>query len=134
MSRLPQIFKYQLHLPSGEVAVIDTVARSEQRGQQAVGVVDVAVEATQGVRGRADGEVHCGEFAFGVGADEASPISCFATLLWRDKSLVVATDAHPASARREGDTDIVGIHHSVLCVILSTDDTDDTVFFLTEYF
>ncbi len=46
MSRLPQIFKYQLYLPSGEVTVVDTVARSEQRGQQAVSVVDVAVEAT----------------------------------------------------------------------------------------
>ena len=61
-----QVLEDQLHLPPGEVAVIDTVARSEQRGQQAVGVVDVAVEAAQGVRGGADGEVHCGEFALGV--------------------------------------------------------------------
>ena len=74
MSRLPQVLEDQLYLPTGEVAVIDTVARSEQRGQQSVGVVDVAVEATQGVRGRADGEVHRGELAFGVRADKgASP-------------------------------------------------------------
>ena len=79
------------------MAVVDTVARSKQRGQQAVSVVDVAVESAQGVRGATDGEIHRGEFAFGVGADK-------------------------------GATDIVGIHHSVLCVILSTDDTDDTVF------
>ena len=64
--RLPQIFKYQLHLSSCEVAVVDTVARSEQRGQQAVSMVDVAVETAQSVRGRADGEVHCGQLAFGV--------------------------------------------------------------------
>ena len=44
--RLPQVLEDQLHLPTGEVAVIDTVACSEQRGQQAVSVVDVAVEAT----------------------------------------------------------------------------------------
>ena len=69
MSRFPQVLEDELHLPSGEVAVIDTVARSEQRGQQAVGVVDVAVEATQRVRGRPDGEVHRGQLTFGVGAD-----------------------------------------------------------------
>ena len=46
MSRLTQVLEDQLYLPTGEVAVIDTVACSEQRGQQAVGVVDVAVEAT----------------------------------------------------------------------------------------
>ena len=67
MSRLTQVLEDQLYLPTGEVAVIDTVARSEQRGQQAVGMVDVTVEAAQRVRGRADGEVHRGEFAFGVG-------------------------------------------------------------------
>ena len=67
--RFPQVLEDQLHLPSREVAVIDTVARSEQRGQQAVGVVDVTVEATQRVRGRADGEVHRGELTLGVGAD-----------------------------------------------------------------
>ena len=50
-SRLPQVLEDQLHLPSGEVAVIDTVARGEQRGQQPMGVVDVAVEATQSIRG-----------------------------------------------------------------------------------
>ena len=49
--------------------VIDPVARSKQRGQQAVGVVDVAVESAQGVRGGADGEVHHREFTFGAGAD-----------------------------------------------------------------
>ena len=49
--------------------VIDPIARSEQRGQQAVGVVDVAVESAQGVRGGPDGEVHRGELTFGVGAD-----------------------------------------------------------------
>ena len=49
--------------------VIDPIARSEQRGQQAVGMVDVAVEATQRIGGRADGEVHRGKFALGVGAD-----------------------------------------------------------------
>ena len=69
ISRLPQVLEDQLHLPSREVAVIDTVARGEQRGQQAVGVVDVTVEATQRVRGRADGEVHRGEFTLGVGTD-----------------------------------------------------------------
>ena len=67
--RLTQILEDQLHLPSREVAVIDTIARSEQRGKQAMGVVDVAVEATQRIGGRADGEVHRGEFALGVGAD-----------------------------------------------------------------
>ena len=67
--RLPQVLEDQLYLPTGEVAVVDTVARSEQRGQQAVGVVDVTVEATQRVRGRADGEVHRGELTLGVGAD-----------------------------------------------------------------
>ena len=50
-SRLPQVLEDELHLPTGEVTVIDTVARSEQRGQQAVGVVDVAVEATQRIGG-----------------------------------------------------------------------------------
>ena len=88
MLRLTKVLKNQLHLPTGEVAVIDTIARSEQRGQQAVGVVDVAVEATQRIGGRADGEVHRGEFALGVGADEASPLPL----------------------PRRGDTDIVGIH------------------------
>lgn len=68
-SRLTEVLENQLHLPSGEVAVVDTVARSEQRGQQAVGVVDVAVEPTQSVRGRPDGEVHRGQLAFGVGTD-----------------------------------------------------------------
>ena len=67
--RLPQVLEDQLHLPSREVAVIDTVARGEQRGQQAVGVVDVTVEATQRVRGRPDREVHRGEFTLGVGTD-----------------------------------------------------------------
>ena len=46
ISRFTQILKYQLHLPSGEVAVIDAIARGEQCRQQSVGVVDVAVEAT----------------------------------------------------------------------------------------
>ena len=45
-SRFTQILKYQLHLPTGEVAVIDTIARGEQRGQQSVDMVDVTVEAT----------------------------------------------------------------------------------------
>ena len=64
--RLPQVLEDELHLPPGEVAVVDTVARSKQRGQQAVSVVDVAVESAQGVRGGPDGEVHRGELAFGV--------------------------------------------------------------------
>ena len=67
--RLPQVLEDQLYLPTGEVAVVDTVARSEQRGQQAVSVVDVAVESAQGVRGGADGEVHRGEFALSVRTD-----------------------------------------------------------------
>ena len=49
--------------------VIDPIARSEQRGHEAVGVVDVTVEAAQRIGGGADGEVHRGEFALGVGAD-----------------------------------------------------------------
>ena len=65
----PQVLEDQLHLPSGEVAVIDTIARSEQRGQQAVGVVDVAIEATQRIGGRADGEIHRGQLTLGVGTD-----------------------------------------------------------------
>ena len=64
--RFPQILEDQLHLSPGEVTVIDTVARSKQRGQEAVSMVDVAVEAAQGVRSGADGEVHRGEFAFGI--------------------------------------------------------------------
>ena len=64
--RLAEVLEDQLHLPTGEVAVIDTVARSKQRGQQAVGMVDVAVESAQGIRGGPDGEVHRGELAFGV--------------------------------------------------------------------
>ena len=51
------------------MAVIRAVARSEQRGQQAVGMVDVAVEAAQRVRGGPDGKVHRGQLALGVGAD-----------------------------------------------------------------
>ena len=43
---LTQILEDELHLPSGEVAVIDAIARGEQCRQQSVGVVDVAVEAT----------------------------------------------------------------------------------------
>ena len=66
--RFAKVLEDQLHLPTGKVAVIDTVARSEQRRQQAVGMVDVAVESAQGVRGGSDGEVHRGEFAFGVRA------------------------------------------------------------------
>ena len=66
--RLSQVLEDQLNLSPGEVTVIDTVARSEQRRQQAVGMVDVAVESAQGVRGGPDGEVHRGEFAFGVRA------------------------------------------------------------------
>ena len=67
--RLTKILEDKLYLPTGKVAVIDTVARGEQRGQQAVGVVDVTVEATQRVRGRPDREVHRGEFTLGVGTD-----------------------------------------------------------------
>ena len=65
-SRFSQVLEDQLHLSPGEVAVVDTVARSEQGGQQAVGVVDVAVESAQGVRGGPDGEIHRGELALGV--------------------------------------------------------------------
>ena len=43
---LTQILEDELYLPSGEVAVIDAIARGEQCRQQSVGVVDVAVEAT----------------------------------------------------------------------------------------
>ena len=43
--RLSQVLEDQLNLSPGEVTVIDTVARSEQRRQQAVGMVDVAVES-----------------------------------------------------------------------------------------
>ena len=74
-------------------------------------MVDVAIESAQGVRGGADGKVHRGEFAFGIRTKRPLPISCFATLLRRDKSLVVATDAHFASALYGGElADIVGIH------------------------
>ena len=55
-----------MYLTAGEMPVIDPIARSEQRGQQAVGMVDVAVEATQRIGGRADGEVHRGALALGV--------------------------------------------------------------------
>ena len=49
--------------------VVDTVARSEQRRQQATGMVDVTVEPTQRIRGTADGEVQRGQLALGVGTD-----------------------------------------------------------------
>ena len=44
-SRLPQILKYQLHLPSGEVAILDAVASSQQLIQETVGIVDISIEA-----------------------------------------------------------------------------------------
>ena len=78
-------------------------------------MVDVAVESAQGVRGGPDGEVHRSQLAFGVRLGKPLPISCFATLLRRDKSLVVATDAHPASAPIGRElTDIVGIHDCIV--------------------
>ena len=90
--RLPQVLEDELHLPPGEVAVIDTVARSKQRGQQAVGVVDVAVESAQGVRGGTDGEVHRGELALGERVKR--PL--------------------PRLSQGEGLTDIVVVHNCVV--------------------
>ena len=55
-----------MYLTAGEMPVIDTIARSKQRGHKSVSVVDVAVESAQGVRGGTDGEVHHREFTFGV--------------------------------------------------------------------
>ena len=76
-----KVLEDQLHLSPCEVAVIDTVARSKQCGQQAMGMVDVAVESAQRVRGGPDGEVHRGEFAFGEGSRRPTPINSFAVLL-----------------------------------------------------
>ena len=70
---------------------------------------DVLVQQAQGRGARCAREVELGELAFGEGL--ASLISCFATLLRRDKSLAVATDAPFASALYGGElTDIVGVH------------------------
>lgn len=44
-SRFPQILKYQLHLSSGEVAILDAVASSQQLIQETVGIVDISIEA-----------------------------------------------------------------------------------------
>ena len=60
-SGLAQILEDELHLTAREVPVVDTVDRSQQRRHQAVGVVEVAVEATQRVRDRADGKIHRGK-------------------------------------------------------------------------
>ena len=58
-------------------------------------MVDVAVESAQGVRGGADGEVHCSEFAFGVRLGKPLP---------------------PPSPIGRELTDIVVVHN---CVVLS---------------
>ena len=63
---LAQVLEDELYLAACEVPVVGAVARSQQGRHQAVGVVDVAVEATQRVRDRADGEIHRGELTFGV--------------------------------------------------------------------
>ena len=57
-------------------------------------MVDVAVESAQGVRGGPDGEVHRGEFAFGVRLGKPLP---------------------PPSPIGRELTDIVGIHD---CIVL----------------
>ena len=75
--RLAQVLEDKLHLTAGEVPVIDAIARGEQRGREAVGVVDVAVEAAQRIGGGADGEVHRGQLALGVGTDFYFHISFF---------------------------------------------------------
>ena len=70
---LAQILEDKLHLTAGKVPVINSVARSKQCGHEAVGVVDVAVEAAQRIGGGADGEVHRGELALGVRLNNRGP-------------------------------------------------------------
>ena len=64
-SGLAQVLEDELHLTACEVPVVGAVARSQQGRHQAVGVVDVAVEPTQCVRDRANGEIHRGKLSFG---------------------------------------------------------------------
>ena len=64
-SGLAQILEDELHLTAREVPVVGAIARGQQRGHQAVGMVDVTVEPTQRVRDRADGEIHRGKLSFG---------------------------------------------------------------------
>ena len=98
-----QVLEDELHLPSGQSARGTLVSYSLQLREQAVGRGDVLVKQAQGRGARCTGEVELGELAFGEGGEgKPLPINCFATLLRRDKSLVVATDAHPASAHGGG--------------------------------
>ena len=82
---------------------------------------DVLVQQAQGRGARCAGEVELGKLALGEGRGRPLPISCFATLLRRDKSLVVVNAERSASPRtdaifrvgpRRGDTVIVDIHKS----------------------
>ena len=75
---------------------------------------DVLVQQAQGRGARGAGEVELGELAFGEGGgkERPTPINSFAVLLWGDKSPVVATEAHFASALYGGElADIVGVHN-----------------------
>ena len=77
---------------------------------------DILVKQAQGRGARCTGEVELGELAFGEGGgkERPTPINSFAVLLWGDKSPVVATEAHFASALYGGElADIVDIHDCV---------------------
>ena len=74
---------------------------------------DVLVQQAQGRGARCAGEVELGELALGEGRGRPTPINSFAVLLWGDKSPVVATDAHPASAQGGELAGIVDIHDCV---------------------
>ena len=111
-SRFPQVLEDDHHLPSGQSARGTLVAHTLKGWDQAVGRGDILVKQAQGRGARGTGKVELGALAFGEGGGRPTPISCFATLLRRDKSLVVATDAHLASALYGGElADIVGIHN-----------------------
>ena len=68
-SRLSQILKDQLHLPSSEVPILGAVARSEQLVHQAIGIVDISIEAAQRIGCRSYREVHRGQLALRVRSD-----------------------------------------------------------------
>ena len=67
MSRLPQVLKNQLHLPSGQSARGTLVAHTLQLREQTVGRGDVLVQQAQGRGARGTGKVELGELALGEG-------------------------------------------------------------------
>ena len=71
--RLPQVLKYQLHLPSGESARGTLVSYSLQLREQSVGGGDVLVQQAQGRGARGTGEVELGELTFGEGRGKERP-------------------------------------------------------------